>query len=118
MFENHGKEIRAIANVSEVAASIASRLARNRADSAIIGGPLQGDASVPDEANRACSSRRLDEGRPPKQVASQMSHDQLPGTRPTSEEYRVRADTCLSWAREASTDEVRLACLILANACN
>ena len=45
---------------------------------------------------------------------SQMSHDQPPGTKPTSDEYRVRADACLSWAREASTDEVRLASLTLA----
>jgi hypothetical protein len=116
MFENQSKEIRDIASVSEVAASIASRLARNRANSAIIDDPQQGEPSVPDETDRAYSSRQLDEGPAPKQVASQMSHDQLPGTKPTSDEYRVRADICLSWAREASTDEVRLACLTLANA--
>jgi hypothetical protein len=43
-------------------------------------------------------------------------HDQPPGAKPTSDEYRIRADACLNWAREASTDEVRLACLTLAYA--
>ena len=45
-----------------------------------------------------------------------MSHDQPPRMKPTSDEYRGRADACLNWARETSTDEVRLACLKLAHA--
>ena len=43
-------------------------------------------------------------------------HDQPPYRKESSDEYRERADACLNWAREASTDEVRLACLTLANA--
>jgi hypothetical protein len=102
--------------VTAIAASIASSLARSRDGSAAVDERRQADASAVDEANCACDSRRQDEGPAPRQVASQMSHDQPPGTKPTSDEYRVRADACLSWEREALTDEVRLACLTLANA--
>ena len=47
-------------------------------------------------------------------TASRLSTTPCGG--PPSDEYRVRADACLHWAREAPSDEVRLACLALANA--
>jgi hypothetical protein len=100
-------------SISELAASIASKLARN---SPAPGDPFEGGASALSEDSFTHESDRLDEGPPAKQVASQMSHDQPPGPKPTSGEYRIRADACLSWAREASSDEVRLACLTLASA--
>jgi hypothetical protein len=101
--------------IGEVAASIISRLARSRDGSAVSDNPQQ-DVSALDERNCACDSERLGEGTAPKQAVPQMSHDQLPRTKPSSDEYRRRVDACLSWAQEARTDEVRLACLTLAQA--
>jgi hypothetical protein len=99
--------------IHELAASIASKLARNAPAPS---DPLEARASGLSADSFTREGDRLDDGPAPKKVASQMSHDQLPGTKPTSDEYRIRADACLHWAREASTDEMRLACLTLAKA--
>jgi hypothetical protein len=112
MLKDQSKESRD-SPINELAASIASKLARNTPAPS---DPLQGEASLLAEDSFTLESERLDEVPAPKQVASQMSHDPLPGAKPTSGEYRMRADACLNWAREATTDEVRLACLTLANA--
>ena len=112
MLKDQSKESRD-SPINELAASIASKLARNTPAPS---DPLQAETSVLAEDNFTLERERLDEVPAPRQVASQMSHDQLPGAKPTSGEYRTRADACLSWAREASSDEVRLACLTLANA--
>ena len=45
-----------------------------------------------------------------------MAYDQPPSTKPNADDYRGRVDACLSWAKEAPNDEVRLACLTLARA--
>jgi hypothetical protein len=108
-------------SISEIAASIGSRLARSRDGSAAYSDPQHAAASVLDELSCACDGGRLDEGTEPKPVtaqivAPQMSYDQLHRTNPRSDEYRERVDACLNWAREAPTDEVRLACLTLAQA--
>jgi hypothetical protein len=103
-------------SVTEIAASIAARLARSRDDSAVSSDPRQGDASVLHEVSCAGDGGRLDEDTEPKQVDPQMSPDPLPRTKPNSDGYRGRVDACLNWAREAPTDEVRLACLTLAQA--
>jgi hypothetical protein len=112
MFKDQSKESRD-SPLNELAASIASKLARNTPAPS---DTLQAEASALAEDSFTLKSERLDEVPAPKQLASQMSHDQLPRAKPTSGEYRTRADACLSWAGEASTDEVRLACLTLANA--
>jgi hypothetical protein len=59
---------------------------------------------------------RQDDKVPPPQEATTVMHNQPPYRKESSDECRERADACLNWAREASTDEVRLACLTLANA--
>jgi hypothetical protein len=100
-------------SLGELAACIASRLARNgAAPSDLLGQgafPLGVDGLIE-------KSDRLDENTAAIQVASHMPHDRPPETNPTSGEYRIRADACLHWAGEAPSDEVRLACLTLATA--
>ena len=96
-------------SVSEVAASIASRLARSRNGAA----PFE-EANV-FVLNEAGCDDRLDDDTSPNQVlVPQMSCDQLQPTTPSPDEYRARADACLNWAREAPCDEARLACIMLA----
>jgi hypothetical protein len=77
-------------SINELAAYIASKLARNA--------PIDSEPILP-----------------PREATTVM-HNQPPYWKESSDEYRERADACLNWAREASTDEVRLACLTLANA--
>jgi hypothetical protein len=100
-------------SISALAASVASKLARNAPAPS---DPLEGAIPTFGEDSIIRESDRLDENPPARQVASQMPHDQPPGTKPTSTEYRIRADTCLHWVGEAPTDEIRLACLTLATA--
>ena len=59
---------------------------------------------------------RQDANISPSHGAETILLDQPPRRKQSSDEYRRRADACLSWAREASTDDVRLACLALATA--
>jgi hypothetical protein len=98
--------------INELAASIASNLVRNAAEPS---DPPRSGASVLSEDSFTLESERRDEIPAPQEVDLEMHHDPLRTNR-TSDEYRGRADACLNWAREASTDEVRLACLMLANA--
>jgi hypothetical protein len=100
-------------SISELAASIASKLARN---AAVPGDPPQAGATVLSKGSFTLESERRDEISASQQVASEMAHRDPPRTNRASNEYRERAEACLNWAREASTDEVRLACLTLANA--
>jgi len=100
-------------SISELAASIASKLARNSPAPADL---FERGTFALGEDTFTHQSDRLYEVPAAKQVASQLSHDQPHSPKPTSSEYRIRADACLNWAREASTDEVRLPCLTLANA--
>jgi hypothetical protein len=67
--------------------------------------PQEGDSFV----------ERQDANISPSHGAETVLLDQPP-RRKSSDEYRRRADACLSWAREASTDDVRLARLALATA--
>ena len=110
LFKNETNKIRATADVEvgEIAASIASKLARNRDDSAESNDWQQAEGFVLNEANSAYEDERLDESAAPKRVTPQISPPTI------SEEYWAKADACLSWAREAPTDEVRLGCLALA----
>jgi len=111
LLKNETNKMRASADLNEIAASIARRLARSRDGGAESGDLQQADAFVLNEANCACDGERLDESAAPKQVAPQMSPLHM---KPTSDEYWAKADACLNWAREAPTDEVRLGCLTLA----
>ena len=97
-------------SINELAASIASKLARNAPIDPEPSDPPNGDGLI-------CQcERREDDKIPPPQEATTVMHNQPPCRKGSSDEYRERADACLNWAREASTDEVRLACLTLANA--
>ena len=96
-------------SINELAASIASKLARNA--------PIDPEPSDPQKADGLFDqSERQDDKVPPPQEATTALHNQPPYRKESSDEYRERADACLNWAREASTDEVRLACLTLAKA--
>ena len=100
-------------SVSEIAASIASRLARSRNGGAAFDEAKQDSVFLLNEAN--CDCDRLDDNTSPNQVrVPQMSRDQLLHATPSPDEYRVRADACLNWAREVPSDEARLACIMLA----
>lgn len=105
--------------VREVAALIASKLARNDKlmrtpeRRGTFGDLQQADAFVPNELNSARDSRRI-EGTP-KHAISDVSQDQLTPAQGTADDYRARVDVCLIWARGACSDEVRLACLTLAS---
>ena len=112
-FKNQANKIRASAEVSEIAASIASKLARNRDDSGEAGDLQQAEAFVPNEANLACENEQLAESAASKRATAQMLPPR-PHIKATSDEYWANADACLNWAREAPTDEIRLGCLALA----
>jgi hypothetical protein len=100
-------------SVSEIAASIASRLARSRNGEAPFDETQQRGISILKDIS--CDGDYLGENTMSNQVlAHQMSHDQIQHTKPTADEYRARADVCLNWAREAPSDEARMACITLA----
>ena len=95
-------------SLNELAASIASKLARNAV-------PLTDpQPSVPQEWGGFVE--RQDANISPPQGAETVLLEQPPRRKHSAEEYRRRADACLGWAREASTDDLRLACLALATA--
>ena len=96
-------------SINELAASIGSKLARNAP------APIDPEPGDPQKGDGIIGpSERQDNKVPPLQESTTVMHDQPP--KESSDEYRERADACLNWAREASTDEVRLACLTLASA--
>jgi hypothetical protein len=96
---------------NELAASIGSKLARNAP------APIDPEPGDPQKRNGLIDqSERQDDKVPPPREATTALHNQPPYRKESSDEYRERADACLNWAREASTDEVRLACLTLASA--
>jgi hypothetical protein len=102
-------------SVTEIATTMASRLARSRESGGVVASDTQeAENVVRNEHRYACESDRLDERAAAKQGVLQMAHDQLPSTKP--DDYRGRVDACLSWAKEAPNDEVRLACITLAQA--
>ena len=96
-------------SINELAASIASKLARNAPIDPEPSDPPKGDGLI-------CQSQREDDKISPPREATTVMHNQPPYRKESSDEYRERADACLNWAQEASTDEVRLACLTLAKA--
>ena len=93
-------------SVSELAASIASKLARNAV-------PLT-DPQPSVQSEGSSFSEQQNANACPSQGAKTVLLDQPPRRKQSAEEYSRRADACLNWAREASTDDVRLACLALA----
>ena len=98
-------------SINELAASIGSKLARNAP------APIDPEPSDSQKRNGLIDqSERKDDKVPPPREATTALHNQPPYRKESSDEYRERADACLNWAREASTDEVRLACLTLASA--
>ena len=95
-------------SLNELAASIAFKLVRNAI-------PLADpQPSVPQEGGSFVE--RQDANISASQGAETVLLDQPPRGEESADEYRRRADACLNWAREASTDDVRLACLALATA--
>ena len=100
-------------SINALAASIASKLARNAAPP---GDPPHPGASVLSEDSFSVDNQRRDEVPALQEIASEMACPYPLRTNRTAEEYRGRADECLNWAREAPADEVRLACLMLASA--
>jgi hypothetical protein len=95
-------------SLNELAASIASKLVRNAI-------PLADpQPSVPQESGSFVE--RQDANISASQGAETVLLDQPPRREESADEYRRRADACLSWTREASGDDVRLACLALATA--
>jgi hypothetical protein len=104
-------------SVTEIAATMASRLARRRESGGVVASDTQEAETIARNEHRyAYESDRLDERAAAKQGVLQMAHDRLPSTKPSADDYRGRVDACLSWAKEAPNDEVRLACLTLARA--
>jgi hypothetical protein len=102
-------------SVTEIAASMASRLAKSRENGGVVASDTQqAETIVRKEYCYASESDRLDERAAAKQSVLQMAHDQLPSSKLGADEYRGRVDACLSWAKEAPNDEVRLACITLA----
>ena len=95
-------------NVSEIAAAIASRLARSD--------PHRTDPMALAEVSRDDCTERANESSIPNDFGSQMPLDNPPRPTPVADEYRSRVDVCLNWAREAPTDEIRLASIALAQA--
>ena len=70
-------------------------------------GDLQkADSLVPKDL--AARDSRLIESAP-KHIISDAFQDQLALVQVTADDYRARADLCLLWAREACSDDVRLA---------
>ena len=103
-------------SVTEIAATMASRLARSRECGGVVASDTQEAESTARNENCYAYESGLDERAAPKQGVLQMAHDQLPFSNPSADECRGRFDACLSWAKEAPNDEVRLACLTLAQA--
>ena len=103
-------------SVTEIAATMASRLARSRESGGVVVSDTQEAESTARNENCYAYESGLDERAAPKQGVLQMAHDQLPSTKPSADDYRGRVDACLSWANEAPNDEVRLACITLAQA--
>jgi hypothetical protein len=101
--------------VSEIAASVASKLARNQGGgTAPFIDDRQVEASAPTEANPTCAIGRLDDGPATTQAVTGVPDHQVHRKKVTSDEYRKRFHACLFWAQEADSDDVRLACLTLA----
>jgi hypothetical protein len=103
-------------SVTEIAATMASRLARSRESGGVVASETQEAESTAQNENRYAYESGLDERAAPKHGILQMAPDELPSTKPSTDEYRGRVDRCLSWAKEAPNDEVRLACVTLAQA--
>jgi hypothetical protein len=104
-------------SVSEIAASMASRLSKSReAGGAILADPEIGNFVAAIEDTCAYDGVTSDTSEPANSIPLQMSQEQRRTTKPNADEYRRRVDACLTWAREAPTDDVRLACLTLAQA--
>jgi hypothetical protein len=104
-------------SVSEIAASMASRLARSReGGGAVFVDDPDREVLAANEPSYACEGAQLDERSAPKLVTLQTPQEGPSKSKLSTDEYRGRVDVCLHWAREASTDEVRLACLNLAQA--
>jgi hypothetical protein len=100
-------------SISEIAASMASRLTRSRNGEVAFDETQQGSIRVFRDVS--CDRDSLGENTTLNEVlAPQMPRDQPQHTKLTTDEYRARADVCLNWAREAPSDEARLACIILA----
>jgi hypothetical protein len=76
----------------------------------------QANASVPIEGNPRLVSGRQNEGAASTQITPQILRDQPSGATVTPDEYLKRLDACLIWAREVNADDLRLACLTLAQA--
>jgi hypothetical protein len=103
-------------SVSQIAASIASRLAKSREGRTTFSDdPQQASTSVPIKGNTTLVSG-CQNGTASTQLTPQILHDQADGTTVTPDEYLKRLDSCLTWAREANAGDVRLACLTLAQA--
>ena len=106
-------------SVSEIAAAIASRLARSRegaSGASDVGDPHRSDAIALAEVSREYCTERANESSIPNDFGSEMPLDNPPRPTPVADEYRSRVDVCLNWAREAPTDEIRLASIALAQA--
>jgi hypothetical protein len=112
---DHAGFISAEESVSEIAASISSKLAKSR----------EGRSALTDEPPQACAftegsptnvSGRQYDGTASTQIGPQILRDQPSLAAVTPDEYRKRFETCLLWMREVNADNVRLACLTLAQA--
>jgi hypothetical protein len=108
MLKDKAKNSSHAGSLNALAASIASKLSRNAVP------PTDPEPSLPQEGGSFVE--RQDANISPSHGAETILLDQPPRRKQSSDEYRRRADACLSWAREASTDDVRLACLALATA--
>jgi hypothetical protein len=109
---DHGTE----ESVSEIAASIASRLVKSREGrSALSDDPSQAGAFFSEGTPANVSGCQYD-GTASTQNSPQILRDQASLAAVTPDEYRKRLEACLLWAREANADNVRLACLTLAQA--
>jgi hypothetical protein len=102
--------------VSEIAAAMASRLARSREGVSDEGDPHQADTIPLAEVSSAYGTEHANQSSISSNFTSHMSPDKPPRTMPTADEYRRRVDACLNWATEAPTDEIRLASIALAQA--
>ena len=103
-------------SVSQIAASMTSRLAKSReAGGAILADPQMEEFVAAIEDRCAYAGFTPDKSEPAIPVALRMPQEPRT-TGPNADEYRGRVDACLAWAGEAPTDEVRLACLTLAQA--
>jgi hypothetical protein len=102
-------------SVNEIAASMASRLASSREGACGVYIDDQ-EALAANETGRVYEGGPLNERSAPKAVTLQVPRESLPDGKWSADDYREKADACLKWAREAPTDEVRLACLNLAQA--